>query len=411
MRLLLVEDKDSFRRLLVQALAGTAWDVLAVADPREALTALEREPFGVLVTDLRLPGLSGLELLKRAKRLDPALRIVLMSAFGEPKDIVDAIHSGADDFLPKPFDLDHFLAVLDRLSALTEAPAPDPREPWVASSQASRELDRALVRAAESDAPALFLGERGSGRHRAARRLHTLRRAQAPFKTLRASSLGPEVPGDRLLALLQGGTLYLSELDELPSSSLPSLLKALESEPAQGLRWMAGARSLEALPESLRLRLGVLCFEIPPLRERREDILPLFRQFLDVAAQRQGRSAPLIERHAEKELLQRPWPGQVRELETCALKALQATPGHILGSLPAPSQEASLLCLSWPSPAPLETMLKQIDHAAEAQLLRRALDIQGQDPAKAAAALGLTLRAFALRMKEHGISMELGREN
>ena len=406
MRLLLVEDKDSFRRLLVQALAGPNWDVLAVADPREALEALEGGAFEVLVTDLRLPGMSGLELLKRAKRLHPGLRIVLMSAFGEPKDIVEAIHSGADDFLPKPFDLDHFLAVLDRLAALSEAPAPDPREPWVTCSASGRDLDRALIRATDSDAPVLFLGERGVGRHRAARRLHALRRAQAPFKALAASDLGADGIPERVLALLQGGTLFLADLDELPGSSLPGLLKSLEREGAQGIRWMAGARSLDALPESLRLRLGVLCFEISPLRDRKEDVLPLFRQYLDSAAQRQGRTPPLVERHAERELLQRAWPGNIQELSWCASQALQATAGPILTLVPVSGQDAAILCLPWPSPAPLEVMLKAVENGAEAQLLRRALETSGQDSARAAAALGLTVRAFTQRLREHAIPLE-----
>ena len=134
MDLLLVEDKDSFRRLLTQALEGSVWTVRAVADPQEALRILESQPFEVLVTDLRLPGMSGLELIRRAKRLHPGLRVVLMSAFGEPKDIVEAMRLGADDFLPKPFDLDAFTAVLERLRALVGAPPPDPAEPWIAHS-------------------------------------------------------------------------------------------------------------------------------------------------------------------------------------------------------------------------------------------------------------------------------------
>src|SRR5690349_4107179 len=136
MDLLLVEDKDSFRDLLVKALAGTDWSVDAVADPQEALERLEARAFPVMVTDLRLPGLSG-----RAKRVRPELRAVLMSAFGEPKDIVEAMKLGTDDFLPKPFDLDAFLALLERLRALAGAPPPPGDEPWIASSPAMRALE------------------------------------------------------------------------------------------------------------------------------------------------------------------------------------------------------------------------------------------------------------------------------
>jgi DNA-binding NtrC family response regulator len=405
MRLLLVEDKDSFRRLLVQALGGSNWDVLAVADPKEALDALERGLFDVLVTDLRLPGMNGLDLLKRAKRLHPGLRIVLMSAFGEPKDIVEAIHSGADDFLPKPFDLDHFLAVLGHLAALAEAPAPDPREPWVVHSPLSRELDLALQKAADSDAPALFLGERGSGRHRSARRLHALGRPQAPFKTLAAANLGAEGIEERLLDLLHGGTLFLSELDELPFSGLAGLLKSLDIGSARGIRWMGAARSFGQLPEPLRLRLGVLCFEVAPLRERREDILSLFRHFLASAAQREGRTAPLVERHAERDLLQRQWPGNIPQLRLVAHRALQATQGPLLALVPEGPESEATLALPWPEPGTLETMLASVEASVEALLLQRSLESSGQDTAKAAASLGLTVRALAQRLKEHGIPL------
>ena len=161
MDLLLVEDKDSFRRLLIQALEGSAWSVRAVADPQEALRALEAAPSQVLVTDLRLPGMSGLELIRRARQLHPTLRVVLMSAFGEPRDIVEAMRLGAEDFLPKPFDLDVFLALLDRLRALVGAPPPDPAEPWIAHSAPMQALDQALRRAAGTDAAGAVPGRTG----------------------------------------------------------------------------------------------------------------------------------------------------------------------------------------------------------------------------------------------------------
>src|SRR5512133_1819214 len=188
MDLLLVEDKDSFRRLLIQALEGSAWTVRAVADPQEALRALEAAPSQVLVTDLRLPGMSGLELIRRARQLHPTLRVVLMSAFGEPRDIVAAMRLGAEDFLPKPFDLDAFLALLDRLRALVGAPPPDPAEPWIAHSAPMQALDQALRRAAGTTLPVLFVGEHGAGKGRCARRLHTLRHPGSPYLSLAAAT-------------------------------------------------------------------------------------------------------------------------------------------------------------------------------------------------------------------------------
>ena len=277
MDLLLVEDKDSFRRLLTQALADSAWAVRAVPDPQEALRALAEQPFHVLVTDLRLPGMSGLELIRRARLAQPSLRVVLMSAFGEPKDIVEAMRLGADDFLPKPFDLDAFLALLDRLRALVGAPPPDPAEPWVAHSPAMLALEGALRQAAASELPVLFRGERGSGRERSARRLHCLRHPAAPYLSLPAATLGPEGPDPRTLQLLQGGSLYLGGLEHLAPVAAGPLALAMDSEPGRRLAWMAGIDTAGSLPRELAERLGVLELRLLPLRERREDTLGLAR--------------------------------------------------------------------------------------------------------------------------------------
>ncbi len=407
MRLLLVEDKDSFRRLLVQALAESSWEVRATGDPQEALDWLGEEAFQVLVTDLRLPGLSGLELIRRGRRLRPDLRVVLMSAFGEPKDIVEAMRLGADDFLPKPFDLEVFLALIDRLTALVGAPPPDPQEPWVALSPAMRTLEEGLVRAADSDAAVIFVGGEGAGRGRCARRLHLLRHPRAPYRALVAASLAPEQVDPQALRSLQGGSVYVPGLDALPPSRLPDLLRALESPLGQGLHWMGGCRDLGALPESLRLRLGVLTFEVAPLSARKEDLLPLFRALLQAESRRQGRSAPVLDRPAEKQVLSRPWPGNVRELGWVVRRVLEEAPGPLIASLPEPSRPGGRgLLLPWPERGSLEAMVKALGREAEGALLRRALQEGDWDLCRVSEALGISLRTLGQRLREHGIPLE-----
>ena len=404
MRLLLVEDKDSFRRLLVQALEGSPWDVVAVGDPSAALAALAAGPFEVLVTDLRLPGMTGLELLKAAKRSRPAIRAVLMSAFGEPKDIVEAIRWGADDFLPKPFDLDQFTQVLDRLRALGGAPPPDPREPWFVHAPVMRALDLALVKAAETTEPVLFHGERGTGKGRAARRLHVLRHPQMPYLSVPAGSLGPDGPGDLRLSMLQGGSIYLSGLDEFAP---PGLLKAMESPLGLGVRWMGGCREPRLLPEPLRMRLGVLTFFLPPLRERREDILPAFWASLETLARQEGRVLPTLERGTEKDLLQRTWSGNLRQLAWTAAQAWRATPATLLAPLPPEGKEGrGSLVLPWPQPGTLEAMLAEVAKAAQAILLQAALEGRRTNPNAVAQELGLSMRTLARALREHHISLE-----
>ena len=407
MDLLLVEDKDSFRRLLTQALAGSVWAVQAVADPQEALRALEARPFQVLVTDLRLPGMSGLELIRRARHLHPGLRVVLMSAFGEPRDIVEAMRLGADDFLPKPFDLEAFLALLDRLRALVGAPPPDPAEPWVAHSPAMQVLEAALRRAAATDLPVLFRGERGSGRERCARRLHTLRRPAAPYLSLPAATLGPDGPDPRMLQLLEGGSLYLGGLEHLSAGAVAPLARAMDA--SSGLAWMGGVDAEAGLAPAVAQRLGTLELRVPPLRERREDLLALARLMMERAGRREGRAVPWMERSAERQLLDHAWPGNVRELEMLVGRTLLFAEGHAIRAFPDLGRgEGAPLCLPWPEGAPLEAMLKAVARSAEAPLLGRALSEGGGDLARVAESLGLSPRTLAQRLRDHGIPLEDG---
>ena len=405
MRLLLVEDKDSFRRLLVQALRDSAWETTAVADPVQAMELLEAEPYDLLVTDLRLPGFSGLELLRRAKRARPGLRAVLMSAYGEPKDIVEAMRAGADDFLPKPFDLDLFLALLDRLRALVGAPPPDPREPWVFRSPALVELEQQLRKAAEADLPVLWTGEAGAGKGRSARRLHLLGRPTGPFATRPAAGFAAGGADPDLLRLLQGGSLYLSGLDEVDPEDGENLARIIAGPPGRGLRWLAGATHPSALPVPLRLVFGALQFHLPPLRERREDLLPLFREHLALAAQAEGRTPPDLDRAVERQILEHPWQGNVRELVSCAFATLRGCDGLRVRRLVLETSGGGLR-LAWPPQGPLDSMLRQIGQEAEGALLVRALEAAGGEPARAAQALGLSLRSLGSRLREHGIKLD-----
>ena len=407
MDLLLVEDKDSFRRLLSQALEGTVWKVKAVADPQEALRAMEAQPFHVLVTDLRLPGMSGLELIRRARQLHPSLRVVLMSAFGEPKDIVEAMRLGADDFLPKPFDLDAFLALLDRLRALVGAPPPDPAELWIAHSPVMQALEAALRQAAASALPVLFRGERGSGRERCARRLHVLRHPAAPYLSLPAATLGPEGPDPRMLQLLEGGSLFIPGLEHLSSAAAGPLARAMDSGSGSRIAWMGGLDLEGSLAPDLAQRLGSLELRVPALRERREDLLALTRQLLKVAAQREGRPAPWLERGAERQLLDHSWPGNVRELEVLLGRTLLFDEGRAIRTFPELGLgQAAPLCLPWPEAGSLDGMLKAVARSAEAKLLQKAMTQAAWDLPQAAEALGLTVRTMAQRLRDHGISLE-----
>jgi DNA-binding NtrC family response regulator len=402
MRLLLVEDKDSFRRLLLKALEETTWEVSGAADPLEALKVLEKSKIDVLVTDLRLPGMSGLELLKRARRFNPSMRIILMSAFGEAPDIVEALHSGADDFLPKPFDLDIFLNRLEKLRSMLLAPPPQQQEPWVVASESMQAVEKELRAVAETTKPVIFAGQAGTGRSRAARRLHLLRHPAAPFFYINARDLLPDTFNESFLKDHLGGSLLLKDLEQLPSNTLPILQEKLEQHPDHC--WMGTCTDHQNLPESLRSRLGVFCVGLSPLAQRRDDILPLFHSYLLEACKRDNRLVPTVDPKLEKILTDRPWHGNVAELVRVATGSAHAE--GLLKEIPS-GFETSDQSITLPKPpwGKLNKMLRGIANSAERRFLEEALSEANGDAALAAESLGISVKGFIQKLKEHGVGL------
>jgi DNA-binding NtrC family response regulator len=233
-----------------------------------------------------------------------------------------------------------------------------------------------------------------------------LRHPQAPFLCLAAASLPADGLDPHRLALLQGGSIHLTGLEALAPAAAGALVKCLDSAQGQGIRWMGSCRAVDALPERLRLRMGVIVLDLPPLRERREDILPMFRRFLGDLASQDGRPMPMLDRVAEKELLQGAWPGNLSQLAWAVASAWRDTTGPLLAPLPAASPQGGSLVLPWPAPGTLAEMLDSVQHAAAAALLRKAMAGRCADPAPVARALGLSPRGFAQAMREHHLSLE-----
>jgi len=405
MRLLLVEDKDSFRRTLLKALEGSGWEAIEAAAPDKAIEVLESGPVEAMVTDMRMPGFSGLELIKKAKRISPAIKIILISAFAEPSDIVEAISSGADDFIPKPFDLVFFLGRLEKMRASILSPPPDPNEPWVAASKDMLVVEKKLRAVAETGLPVLFFGQAGTGRARAARRLHVLRNASAPFYSAFARDLGPTSLSEALLNSLEGGSALLMDLESLPTAALQMLLGCLERHP--GVYWMGTCKDPSDLPEPLKSRIGVIELALAPLAQRKDDILPLFHNHLIDICKKAGRAAPAVDRQIEKELLAKEWPGNVLELVWAAAEAARACSGGALKELPSQvSQMDSNMLLPRPKRGKLTSMLKEISHSAEKRLLEESLLEANGDLSMAAKNLGLSTKNYVHKLRVYGISLK-----
>jgi two-component system response regulator HydG len=388
-RILLVDDDRSLAETLADELGTDGFDVTFVTSSDEAARALDGD-FDALVTDLRMPGLDGLELLARSRQVAPERPVIVMTAFSAVDSAIESIRRGAYHYLTKPFKVDELALFLSR--ALDEArlrrEAANLRRELrdgsslanvVGSNGALRDVCSLVVRLADTTTPVLLLGETGTGKGLFARALHEQSRRRAgPFvgincaavpEQLLESELFGHVKGAftgatsnriGLMAEADGGTLFLDEIGELPVSLQAKLLHALETstvravgankERALDIRIVAAThRDLRAdvsdgrFREDLLFRLDVVTIEVPPLRRRREDIPALLVHFLGRARERHPDS-PVRRFSAEalERLVAHPWPGNVRELANVAERLSLFASGETVtvNDLPAAFQAA-----------------------------------------------------------------------
>lgn len=364
-RIALIEDDDSFREALAERLSLAEFEVVAFASAETALKALRPDFDGVVVSDLRMPGMDGRQLAERLSRLDPDLPVVLMTGHGDVADAVEAMKRGAYDFLTKPFASERLIETLGRalekralildnrrLAAL--AAETEDSVPLSGEGAASAALRAAVRELASAEVDVLIEGETGSGKEAVARAIHAASRrrhrsfvavscAALPVEDAEARLMGQEASvGSGLLRRREGrieqshqGTLFLDEVDLAPEAVQRMLLRVLEerevlplgaAEPrAVDLRVLAASNGDPAhavasgrLREDLFWRLNVVRLRVPPLRERREDVPILFARFLSRAAARLDRPMPSIDDVVRRRLLDHDWPGNLRELSNYA---------------------------------------------------------------------------------------------
>lgn len=371
-RLLAVDDEELFLRALQRLLAtGGRYDVTATANPVDALAHIDAEaPFDVALVDHALPGLSGLDLLGEIKHRSPETEVIVMTAYGTIERAVESMRAGAYDFLTKPFESsDVVLHAVERAAerkrlvnrTRTLERQLDTKERFEEIIGTSRKL-RAVLELIESvaptDATVLLLGESGTGKELLARAIHRRSSRQkgtllaincsALTETLLESELfghargaftGATANRRGLFEEADGGTLFLDEVGEIAASTQVKLLRALQEGEIRpvgtnearkvDVRIIAATnRDLRAamqegrFREDLYYRLNVVAVDVPPLRERTEDIAPLAQYFLRRYAERAGRSVVRIAPDALDRLLLHRWPGNVRELENAIERAV-----------------------------------------------------------------------------------------
>ncbi len=454
---LLVEDKDSLRAMMRHALEGQGHVVVEARDEAEALQQLRKARPAVVLTDLKLPEGDGFGVLRAAKELDDQVGVVVMTAYGSIQDAVLAMKEGAMDFLAKPVDPDHLLLLVARAIAqrrmhteyilLKEELAERRGAPRIIGEDAQlRQVSQQLHRAAATDATVLLEGESGTGKELFARALHALSpRNDGPFVAINCAAIPETLLETELFGYEKGaftgaatrkpgrfelahrGTLFLDEIGELPLSLQAKILRALEEK---SFERVGGTQSLHVdvrvvaatnrnlkqrvaerqFREDLYFRLSVFPIQIPPLRERADDVVILARNFVDKFCREVNKPPLTLSDAALEELRTYPWPGNVRELQNCIERAVilcdddTIHPRHLNLSFRQPA--APVPVSPWEQIDLSGTMneaLRRVATEVERRKVEQALRDAGGNKQKAAEQLQLTYKMFVSKQREFGI--------
>jgi DNA-binding NtrC family response regulator len=442
--IVVVDDEEPQRKVLAGFLRKKGFDVEAVGSADAALALVASRSVDLVLTDLRMPGKTGVDLLEAVREANPEVPVVVMTAYGTVASAVDAMKRGAADYLGKPVDLDELevlvarslerRALLSENRALREELAARHRlEGLETANPRMQEAINVAARAAASRATILLRGESGTGKEVLARAIHHASpRRRGPLVAVNAAALpetlleselfgherGAFTGADRehrgRFELADGGTLFLDEIGDLPRGTQVKLLRFLQEQTFERLggtraikvdvRLLAAThRDLEAMirtgefREDLYFRLNVVGITLPPLRDRREDIPILVDHFLRRFAD-EGR-ARSVSREAMDALLKHDYPGNVRELENLLHRAIVLARGEVvtkadlplhLGTLPPEGRASS------------GTLNEQVENLEKALLLD-ALEKAGGVQTRAASALGMSERHLRYKLKKYGM--------
>jgi two-component system response regulator HydG len=430
-RIAIVDDDPGQRQLLDNALERAGFTTLLCEDGPAGLAAAAE--CDLMLLDVRMPGMTGLEVLARVKQLRPALPVILLTAFIDVRDAVAAIKQGALDYLEKPVDLDELIAAVDDALGAPRGPIagndmPELPPGMVAESPSMRAVFIQAARAAATDASILITGESGTGKQVVAEFIqHHSRRANGPFVTVNCGAIPEQLIESELFGHekgaftgadrqrvgrfeeASGGTLFLDEIGELPLALQPAFLRVLESgrfhrvggtdERRADVRLIAATnRDLQEevkagrFRDDLYYRVNVFPLMVPPLAQRPEDIVPIAAQILSAHGKR-------LSPAAERCLLAYDWPGNVRELRNALERATILADGRqILASeLPDAIRKNENL------PRTTGSVLVGNMEAIQRQAILEALDKTGGNKTRAAQLLGISRRNLIYKLRDYGM--------
>jgi DNA-binding NtrC family response regulator len=452
--ILLVEDKESLRRVLRLTLESGGYSVTEAADAREAMGEIARAPHRLVLTDLRMPHGSGLDILRAARSADGDVPVIVMTAYGSIDEAVQAMKDGAHDFLQKPVDSNHLMLLVAR--ALEQARLRTEnyllREEWsrrygfpriIGESEAIKRAVSETQRVAMTEATVLLLGESGTGKELFARAVHHLsERRDQPFVAVNCAAI-PETlienelfghergaftgAGARHLGkfeLADGGTVFLDEIGELPLSVQGKLLRAIEEKAVDRIggrgpvpvdvrivtatnRDLRGASDRGEFRRDLFFRLAVFPIEIPPLRDRGDDVVLLAHHFAaELGKELRKREATLSD-DCIVALRKHKWPGNVRELQNAIERACILTDSSVLqprdlGIAPEAVMEP-LTVADLDTSGTLGEVTDRAVRFVERRKIMEALQANEGNKSKTADVLGVSYKTLLTKLKEYEI--------
>ncbi|MFZ5864114.1 MAG: sigma-54-dependent transcriptional regulator [Nitrospirota bacterium] len=450
-RVLIVDDEKSMREVLSIMLRKEGYAVTVAAHGPEALSLIDKEIYDLVISDVKMPGLSGIDVLKAVKAASPTTIVLMMTAFASTETAVEAMREGAYDYLTKPFKIDEVKLVVKNALERKQLQAENSRLKQVVRDRASFEqivgrsekltkvLD--LIRkVADTNSNVLIFGESGTGKELVARAIHyNSRRQERPFVTVNCSALPEPLLESELFGHMKGaftgavsnkeglfeianeGTLFLDEIGDTPLGIQVKLLRVLQEKE---FRRVGGTRDLKSdvrivaatnrdlekaiaegrFREDLYYRLDVIPIRLPPLRERPEDIPLLVDAFLRKLAGEMGKTLMRIEPDAVALLGKQEWRGNVRELENVMERIVALASGGTIGAdqvrdcLPRSAEDAVAMTL------PAKGLdLEGVMATIEKDLLLKALQRASGVKKDAAGLLGLDFRSFRYRLSKYGI--------
>lgn len=448
-RILIVDDEEGMRRLLGRILTREGYDTTTAANGADALRLVANERFDLVVTDIKMPEMDGLQLLQEIRQYEPSLPVIVITAYGTVENAVQALRAGAYDYITKPFEADEIkltvAKVIERERLLAENRYLHEQledlyafSGIIGSSAAMQQVYEMASSVAVSNANVLITGESGTGKELLARSIHfSSQRKDKPFVVLNCAALSEGVLESELFGHEKGafsgaldtrkgrferadqGTLFIDEVAEMSMAAQVKLLRVIQEHEFErvggnktisiDVRIVAATNKVleeqvkeGKFREDLYYRLNVVNINVPPLRSRREDIEALSRHFMEKYVTETGKKIDDIAPRALSCLLAHDWPGNVRELQNAIERAVVLSKGSVLTprDFPQGLQGDDQICLQLPEKG---GSLTEILEDLEKQLILQTLQREDGSQTRAADTLGIKRTTLRYKMEKYGM--------